>query len=50
MITETKHGYLLKGAKNGQADANGEFMLAFQEAHLVEKGEIKELMKGASVS
>ena len=50
MIKETKHGYLLKGAKNGQADANGEFMFAFQEAYLIEKGEIKELMKGASVS
>ncbi|MGA9148961.1 MAG: TldD/PmbA family protein [Candidatus Nitrosopolaris sp.] len=50
MIKETKHGYLLKGAKNGQADANGEFMFAFQEAYLIEKGEIKELMRGASVS
>ncbi|MCI0562072.1 MAG: TldD/PmbA family protein, partial [Nitrososphaera sp.] len=26
MIKETKHGYLVKGARNGQADANGEFM------------------------
>jgi TldD protein len=50
MLRETKHGYLLKGARNGQADANGEFMFAFQEAYLIEKGEIKELMKGASVS
>jgi len=50
MLKETKHGYLLKGARNGQADANGEFMFAFQEAYLIEKGEIKELMKGASVS
>src|SRR5207244_798173 len=50
MLRETKHGYLLKGARNGQADANGEFMFAFQEAYLIEKGEIKELLKGASVS
>ena len=50
MLKETKHGYLLKGARNGQADANGEFMFAFQEAYLIEKGEIKELLKGASVS
>jgi TldD protein len=44
MIKEIKHGYLLKGAKNGQ------LMQMVKEAHLVEKGEIKELMKGASVS
>ena len=50
MLKETKHGYLLNGARNGQADANGEFMFAFQEAYLIEKGEIKELVKGASVS
>lgn len=50
MLKETRHGYLLNGARNGQADANGEFMFAFQEAYLIEKGEIKELVKGASVS
>jgi TldD protein len=50
MLKETQHGYLLNGAKNGQADANGEFMFAFQEGYLIEKGEIKELVKGASVS
>lgn len=50
IIKETKHGYLLKGARNGQADANGEFMFGSQEAYLVENGEIKELLRGASVS
>lgn len=50
MIKETKHGYLVKGARNGQADANGEFMFGAQEAHLIENGEIKELMRGASIS
>lgn len=50
MIKETKHGYLVKGARNGQADANGEFMFGAQEAYLIERGEVKELMRGASIS
>ncbi len=50
MIKETKHGYLIKGARNGQADANGEFMFGSQEAYLIENGEIKQLLKGASIS
>jgi len=50
MIKETKHGYLVKGARNGQADANGEFMFGAQEAYLIEGGELKGLMRGASIS
>jgi TldD protein len=50
MIKETRHGYVVKGARNGQADANGEFMFGAEEVYLVEKGEVKELMKGASIS
>ena len=50
MIKETRHGYLVKGARNGQADANAEFMFGAQEAYLIENGEIKELMRGASIS
>jgi TldD protein len=50
MIKETRHGYLVKGARNGQADANGEFMFGAEEAYLIENGEIKELMRGASIS
>lgn len=50
IIKETKHGYVVKGARNGQADANGEFMFGAEEVYLVEKGEVKELMKGASIS
>ena len=50
IIKETKHGYLLKGARNGQADANGEFMFGSQEAYLIEGGEIKKLLRGASIS
>jgi TldD protein len=50
MIKETKHGYVVKGARNGQADANGEFMFGAEEVYLVENGEVKMLMKGASIS
>ena len=50
IIKETRHGYLVKGARNGQADANGEFMFGAEEAFLIENGEIRELMRGASIS
>jgi TldD protein len=50
MIKETRHGYLVKGARNGQADANGEFMFGAEEAYLIENGEIRKLMRGASIS
>jgi TldD protein len=50
MIKETKYGYIIKGARNGQADANGEFMFGAEEVYLIEKGEVKELLRGASIS
>lgn len=50
MIKETRHGYLVKGARNGQADANGEFMFGAEEAYLIENGELGALMKGDSIS
>jgi TldD protein len=50
MIRETNHGYIIKGARNGQADANGEFMFGAEEVYLIENGEVKELLRGASIS
>jgi TldD protein len=50
MIKETKQGYLVKGARNGQADANGEFMFGAEEVYLIENGEVRDLMKGSSIS
>jgi TldD protein len=50
MIKETKHGYLVRGPRNGQADANGEFMFGAQEAYVIENGQIGELRRGASIS
>src|ERR687885_587945 len=50
IIKETRLGYLIKGPRNGQADANGEFMFGSQEVYRIEKGEIQEPMKAASIS
>lgn len=50
MIGEVGHGYLLKGPRSGQADANGEFMFGAQEAYLIEKGEVRDLLRGVTVS
>jgi TldD protein len=50
IIKETKYGYLIKGPRNGQADANGEFMFGAQELHLIQGGEIKGLKRGATIS
>src|SRR5919199_3756584 len=50
IIKQTRHGYLIKGPRNGQADANGEFMFGSQEVYMIERGEIQEPMKGASIS
>ena len=50
MVREVRHGYLLRGPRSGQADANGEFMFGAQEAYLIERGEIRELLRGVSIS
>ncbi|MBI2184060.1 MAG: TldD/PmbA family protein [Thaumarchaeota archaeon] len=50
ILEDVDHGYLLKGARNGQADANAEFMFGAQEAYLIEKGEVKELLRGVTLS
>jgi TldD protein len=50
IIKETKYGYLIKGPRSGQADANGEFMFGSQEAYSIQNGEVRELMKGTSIS
>ncbi|GBF49097.1 Zn-dependent protease [Leptospira ryugenii] len=50
MIANTQDGYFLDGAKNGQADATGEFMFAVQKAYRIRNGKIAELLKGVTVS
>ncbi len=49
-MQEVDHGYLLKGAGPGQADASGEFMFGVQEAYRIERGEIGELLRGVTIS
>lgn len=49
LIQETKHGFLMKGALNGEADANAEFMFAVQEAREITNGELGELYRGVTV-
>jgi len=50
MVKETKHGYMIKGARNGQADSNGEFMFGAEEVYFIENGEVKCLLRGTSIS
>ncbi len=50
IIAETREGYYLKGALGGQADTNGEFMFAVQEAWRIERGELTEAYRGVAVS
>ncbi|MCS7141040.1 MAG: TldD/PmbA family protein [Candidatus Nitrosocaldus sp.] len=50
MVKEVGHGYMLKGARNGQADANGEFMFGAEEAYLIEHGEVRQVFRSVSIS
>jgi len=50
LIQETKSGFLMKGAMNGEADANAEFMFAVQEAQEIVDGELGKTFRGVSVS
>ncbi len=50
MISDVRHGYLVMGPQNGQADANGEFMFGAEECLRIENGEIAETLRGATIS
>lgn len=50
MIGGVKEGYLMRGAGSGQADSNAEFMFEVDEAYRIEKGEVKELLRGVAIS
>ena len=49
IVRETKEGYLLRGALNGEADANAEFMFAIQEAQEIKNGELGKLYRGVTI-
>jgi TldD protein len=50
MIADTKDGYVLRGAKNGQADANAEFMFAVGEVYPVKNGKLLPLHRGTTIT
>ncbi len=50
MIANVDDGYLLDGASNGQADANGEFMFGTREAYRITKGKRGPLLRGVNIS
>ena len=50
MIRDTKSGYLLIGALNGEADSNSEFMFAVQEAREIANGELGRTYRGVVIS
>ncbi len=50
MIASTPDGYLLDGARNGQADATGEFMFNVERAHRITDGKLGELVRGITIT
>jgi len=45
-----KEGFFLKGGGSGQADFTGEFMFGTQEAVRIVKGELKDSLRGVTIS
>jgi TldD protein len=50
MIAGVEDGWLLQGAKNGQADANAEFMFVVAEAYPIVGGKLGTLHKGTTIT
>jgi len=50
MIDGVRDGWLLQGAKNGQADANAEFMFVVAEAYPIKDGKLGPLHKGTTIT
>jgi len=50
MIASIEDGLLLDGPKNGQADANGEFMFGTLQAWPIKNGKRGPLMRGVNIS
>ncbi|MBI5496628.1 MAG: TldD/PmbA family protein [Deltaproteobacteria bacterium] len=50
LLDGVEDGYLLAGARNGQADANAEFMFAVQEVYPVKKGKLGSLLRGCTMT
>ncbi len=50
MIASTPNGYFLDGARNGQADATGEFMFAVERAYRIQDGKLTDLVRGVTIT
>jgi len=50
LIATTDDGYLLDGARNGQADATGEFTFGVVTARRIRRGQLGELVRGVTVT
>lgn len=50
IIADTEDGFLVVGAKNGQADANAEFMFAAGEMYPIKKGKLGTLHRGTTIT
>lgn len=50
MIDGVAEGWLLRGAKNGQADANAEFMFVVGEAYPIKDGKLGPLHRGTTIT
>lgn len=50
MIASTDDGYLLAGAKNGQADSNAEFMFAVSRVYPIKNGKLGELHRSTTIT
>lgn len=50
IIASTPEGFFLDGARNGQADATGEFMFAVERAYRIKDGKLGELVRGVTLT
>lgn len=50
IIASTPNGFFLDGARNGQADATGEFMFAVERAYRITDGKLGELVRGVTLT
>ncbi len=50
IIATTPNGFFLDGARNGQADATGEFMFAVERAYRIKDGKIADLVRGVTIT
>jgi TldD protein len=50
IIASTPDGFLLEGARNGQADSTAEFMFGAERAYRIKDGKLGELVRGVTLT